>query len=425
MASKIDFSKFTFSAEQIRDINELVFDEILHAPDLNFIHTLHSGIVYDKEIGFIGEGGLVGIAKQGCDPDTQDWAISTRKVTWAPKGWEIFLEECASDLENTAAVYAMNTGNKMDDLTDTDYMAIVAQVLDGAVRDFFYRVLWLGDTDAANVVVEKVPTAAVSEQTGQTIVGTVYAGVTSSTEGAVKCALADKTVVYLAGSAASGAPAEGTTYYTKDTEHKITLVSGGSITPGVSTAYFTLLNGFFKQLRTAVTATGSLGVNIAANEEASFAAQDAAMDANAAYALLSAMYYKAPIEMRGSGKMRFLVTQSIADAYQQYLIGKGIESTFKNLVDGVPALKFLGVDVIPMPIWDKQIRAYEKSEYVYDRPHRAVLIEKENLAVGTPSNEAYEGFDIWYDKKSRKNYILAQDKIDGKLLNDKRFIYAE
>lgn len=53
MASIVNFSNFTFTAEQIRDINELVFDELLHAPELGFIHTLFSGIVYDKEIGFI------------------------------------------------------------------------------------------------------------------------------------------------------------------------------------------------------------------------------------------------------------------------------------------------------------------------------------------------------------------------------------
>ena len=41
--SIVDLSKFTFTAEQIRDINELVFDGVLHAPDLNYIHTLHPG----------------------------------------------------------------------------------------------------------------------------------------------------------------------------------------------------------------------------------------------------------------------------------------------------------------------------------------------------------------------------------------------
>ena len=68
---------------------------------------------------------------------------------------------------------------------------------------------------------ENLPTAAVSAQTaGQAISGTVYEGVTATTENAVKCALADKTIVYLAASAATGTAASGKTYYTKDTDNK-------------------------------------------------------------------------------------------------------------------------------------------------------------------------------------------------------------
>lgn len=68
---------------------------------------------------------------------------------------------------------------------------------------------------------ENLPTAAVSAQTaGSAIVGTVYEGVTSETAGAVKCAKADKTIVYLAGSAATGTASAEKTYYTKDTDNK-------------------------------------------------------------------------------------------------------------------------------------------------------------------------------------------------------------
>lgn len=351
MASIVSFSAFSFTAEQIRDINELVFDELLHAPDINFIHQMFSGIVYDKEIGFISGAGLVGQAGQGCNPTAQSWAISTRKVTWTPKEWEVFVSECAEDLKSTAAVYALNKGTRMDDLTDTDYMAIVVKVLADAVKDFMYRLIWFNDTNAANVS------------------------------------------------------------------------NSGIITNGVSVNYFNIIDGLFKQLETAVSG-GAPTVAISANAQTTKALQLAGMTDSAAFQLLSDMYYAAPVEMRGAGKMMFIVTQTIADAYQQYLIGKGIESTYKNLVEGIPALTFLGVPVIPMPFWDKNIQAYNDLGNTYYKPHRAVLIEKANLGVGTPSEEAYGEFDIWYDKTSRKNYILIKDKLDAKLLNDKRLVYG-
>ncbi len=354
MKSILDFSKFTFSAEQIRDINELVYEQVLHAPDLDYLHTMFPGIVYDKEIGFVTSSGLVGMKGQGCDPTPQDWNIASRKVLWQPKPWEIFIDECASDLENTAAVYSMKRGTAIDDLTDTDYMAIVVMVLTDAVRDFMYRLVWFNDTDSANA----------GDQ-------------------------------------------------------------GGIITSGVNVDYFNIIDGFFKQLGIAVTAHSELLVPIAANAKETKAGQMAAMDSEAAFELLKSMYYKAPIELRSSGNMRFLVTRSVADAYQQYLIGKGIESTYKNLVEGIDALTFLGVPVVPVHIWDKMIQSFNDLGTTWYKPHRALLIERENLAVGTPSQEAYGTMDIWYDKTSRKNYILLKDKLDAKLLDDRRLVYAQ
>lgn len=357
MAAKtiLDFSKFSFSAEQIRDINELVYEQILHAPDLNYIHTMFSGIVYDREIGFITSSGLVGKAGQGCNPTTQDWNINTRKVLWQPKTWEVFIDECASDIETTAAVYCQNQGTRMDDLTDTDYMAIIVSVLTDAVRDFMYRLVWFNDSDADN--------------------------------------------------------------YAENGD--------GIITPGVDVSYFNIIDGLFKQLQTAVTDAPKLLVTIAANTQATKVAQMAGMDADSAYKLMTSMYYSAPIELRSSGKMRFIVTQSVADAYQQYLTGKGIESEYKNLVDGISALYFLGVPVIPMPIWDRMIQSYNDLGATFYKPHRAVLAEQANLAVGTPSEEAYGTFDVWYDKTTRKNYVLLKDKLDAKLLDGKRIVYAQ
>ncbi len=354
MGKVIDLSKFTFTAEQVRDINELIFDDILHAPDLNFLHTIFEGIEYDKEIGFVTEGGPVGKKAQGCDPTAQDWNISTRKVVWEPKAWEVIIDQCAKDLESSMAVYCMNKGVRGNDLSDTDYMVIAANVLGQAIKDMLYRIVWFSDKDAKNVA------------------------------------------------------------------------DSGIITAGVDVDYFNIINaGFFKQLQTAVTSHPELLVAIEANTNATKKTQLDGMTADAAYDILSKMYYAAPIEMRGTGNMRFLVTQTIADGYQQYLTGKGIESTYKNLVDGVNSLKFLGVDVIPVPIWDKMIQSYNDLGDKYQAPHRAVLIEKANLGVGTPSNGALEDVDIFYDKKSRINRMEATDKIDAKLINDARFVFAQ
>lgn len=489
----INFSAFFFTAEQIRNINELVYEGIAKLPELSELHTMYDGIVYDKEIGFLTGGGLVGKAAQGCNPTPQDWSVGSRRVVWTPKSWEIFLDECASDLESTMVVYAMNRGTRVGDLTDTDYMAIVVEVLIDAIKEMFYRLIWFGDSHADNVDWNEYPKAAATEQTavptatvtqqteGEDIVGTVYTEVTEATDGAVKCALADGTVIYLSGDPATGKAAadttyyskntdnkitpiegtvymgvamttegavkcaladgtivylaaepstgvaqEGTTYYSMDTDNPVTINEGGNLTTGVDEDYFNILDGLFKQLRAIVALDANVKVTIAANSQTSKADQLAYLTPELAYTLLSDMWYKADIKLRQrKNECRFYVTQSIADKYEQYLVGKGIESTYSNLVDGVPALKFNGVPVIPMPMWDANIQSYFDLGNTYDAPHRALLTLKSVIAVGTPSAKAFDEVDVWYDKTSRKNYILCKDKLDAKILSDKMLIYAE
>lgn len=151
MASILDFTKFNFSVEEIRAVKELVFDEVLASPEIDLLHTVYPGIVYDKEIGFIGKGGLVGVAGQGCDPTPQGWNIGTRVVKWEPKSWEILIEQCATDLEATAGIYSMKTGVDRFDFTSTDYMNIIVEVLTQSVKEFIIRLVWFNDVDAKNV----------------------------------------------------------------------------------------------------------------------------------------------------------------------------------------------------------------------------------------------------------------------------------
>ena len=494
---ELDLSKFNFSAEQIRNINKLVYEGIERLPEISAIHNMWGGIVYDKEVGFITEGGLVGKKGQGCNPTAQDWNIGTRKVLWKPREWQIELAECAEDLKNTMVVYSLRTGTDIDDLEDTDYMIIVSEVLIGAVYKMLYRIIWMNDTDAENVDWETlpvaavasltaVPTAAATEQsTGEALVGTVYEVSTAANK--VKCALADGTVIYLSPTAATGTAVEGHTYYSKDTEHKITPIEGtvylgvargtlgatkctlsngtivylaadaatgvaqegkiyysktgatqevnggGIITEDVDTEYFDIIDGLFKQLRGYVAEDNKRGYVISANAKTSKEAQMSNMTPDAAYGILSGMWYKAPIKLRNlkadtnqDNRPKFLVTQTIADAYEQYLTGKGIAPTYVNLVEGVQVLAFLGIPVVPMPIWDEMIQSFNDLGSTYFKPHRAVLTNKPVLAVGSPTQgQLFGELKIWYNVDEEKTKMRMKDKIDAEIANPDLFIYAE
>ena len=151
MSAIVDFSNFSFTAEQIRALKDLLYDDVVKSPEIAQIHTIYPNIVFDKEVGFIGTGGLVGVAYQGCDPTAQGFNIGTHKIVWEPKAWEIYLEECRDKIENTAAVYSLKNGVAANDFSESDYVNIIRTVLAQSIKEFLVRVIWFGDKDAANV----------------------------------------------------------------------------------------------------------------------------------------------------------------------------------------------------------------------------------------------------------------------------------
>jgi hypothetical protein len=350
MAATIDLANFTFTAEQIRDINELLFDEVVQAPEITLITTLYPGIVFNKEIGFIGEGGLVGVARQNCNPQPQQWRIGTRKVVWTPKDWEILLAECWDTLESNCAVYALHTGVDVADFTTTDYYAIVVQLLSTAIKKFIIRLVWFNDLDAENVD------------------------------------------------------------------------DGGIITDGEDVNYFNIIDGLWKQLLAQVAAKSEQRVVITENAGVSYAAQELSPDKAKQY--LQALKYKAPMKLRNKQGAFIACTQSVYDAWEQYNQGKELESMYANLLDGTKVLKAFGVPLIPMPIWDEIIAAYENTGTKLHNPHRALFVIKEALAVGVDGEDSFEKMRVWYNQDTREVKTELMGKADAKLLDPALFQLA-
>ena len=354
MAKVLNFDNFSFTAEQIREVKTLLWDEVLEAPEISLIHTIYDNIVYDKEIGFIGKGGMVGKAQQGnTTPVAQAYAIATRKITWTPKGWEILIHQHRSDIEATAAVYSMKTGSSYSDFTSSDYMAIVLEALALSVKEFIIRLVWFNDT-AADVI-----------------------------------------------------------------------ANGGTLTAGTDKTFFNLIDGFWKQMLTQVTANAAQKVAITENAGATYLLQ-ALVPANVV-GYLQKTVFNADINIRKMGNQFILCTQSVYDAYIQSLQATGagmVESMYTNLVAGMKTVTYNGLPLIPIPIWDVIIKAYYNNGTKLVNPHRIVYISKDILAVGVDSEKSFGDLDVWYDKDTRLVKIEAQGKADAKLLNPALFQLA-
>ena len=342
----IDWTTFTFTAEQIRSIKELTFDEVVNAPDMQAMHTMMGGIIYDKEVGFIIPDGLVGIKHQGCDPTPQSLTIAGRKITWQPKEWEVFVASCASEFENTMVTYARKTGTAIDDLTGTDYETIMVAILAKLVKSMIMRLVWFGDVDAA---------------------------------------------------------------------------TAGQLFVTANSVHFDLIDGLFKQMETQITANPSQKVTIAENTAATYALQE--LDPANVGGYISDLVMKADVTLRGEGG-RIYCTQTFADAYFLYLTSKGVTPAYVDSIEGIEVLKYNNVEIMPVPFWDEQIKAYYNDGVRLINPHRAVFTNKDYLLVGYGGSDVESSLDVWYDRDSRKTKFESKGKLDAKLSNPEKFQLA-
>lgn len=147
----IDLSNFNFSGHQVQSVKELVWELMAESEGALAHVTTFDNIKVDTEVGFIGKGGLVGRAAQGCDPTPQDYNVGTRKIKWEPADWEILLHQCYTDIKSTIAAFDLKNGLKKPDLTNTDYEDVVVTSLHASIEEFLWRFIWFMDKDAANV----------------------------------------------------------------------------------------------------------------------------------------------------------------------------------------------------------------------------------------------------------------------------------
>lgn len=200
-----------------------------------------------------------------------------------------------------------------------------------------------------------------------------------------------------------------------------TVANGGVLTNGTDKGYFDTFDGLFKQIFTEVSPAN---VSIAKNGGVSYAAQELA--SGEAIAILKEMYNKADSRLLALADKKFYVTRTIWDGYLNDLEdiqNSGAGNTMIN-EDGQMTLRYRGVEVVNMEIWDRVITAYEDNGTTYNLPHRAVLSTPDNLRVGTLSDGDFGTVDAFYDRKDRTNYVDGVYSIDAKFLETYKAVVA-
>ena len=149
----IDVTDLTFNGEEIKAVSEAVFESAFSKPELTKFHSVVNGIVAKKQIAILGRlSGLVGKGTGSCDPSSATNAIVNTEKFWNPAVVSDRFESCWSDLKETFFLYGTKKGIEKYDLTGTDFLNFVEELVTDAIQEAIYRIAWFGDTTAENVV---------------------------------------------------------------------------------------------------------------------------------------------------------------------------------------------------------------------------------------------------------------------------------
>lgn len=197
---------------------------------------------------------------------------------------------------------------------------------------------------------------------------------------------------------------------------------GGIIVDDADLDFFNVVDGVFKQIEELIADGNSeiTNLRIEANYEASREAQ-MDYDWSAVTTLRKALLSPKPLLKKQKDTVVY-VSGFFMNKLKLELLERPeyTSEQFALNVLGFNTVNFLGYEITEMLEWDEAIETFLKGAddpaAAYDRPFRVLVTTKSNLVVGVPSEETFLQMNAWYERKDRKMYMEAMDKLDVLLM---------
>lgn len=205
--------------------------------------------------------------------------------------------------------------------------------------------------------------------------------------------------------------------------------AAGLITAG-NNVFYNHIDGLWAQIFDGVTATdiAHTTVKVAALNALTTTSAQTTLAAGDSVAVFEDMWAKADSRLRGDSAAMLLVSRELFENYRQYLQGKGENFSIEYTMEGLPSLKWNGIQVINMEnVWDLRLRADfvdNTTNNAYWLPNRAVLTVPGNIPIGTLNEADMSEMDVWYEKKERQMYSAYGFTLDAKVLEHYMIVAA-
>lgn len=192
--------------------------------------------------------------------------------------------------------------------------------------------------------------------------------------------------------------------------------SGGYLTAGTTKTYFNMLSGMWKQIFTDQAGSAlSHRYTIDENSEGDKATQ-LALASDRALKVFRDLYSNIDTRAFKFADLKFQVTKSLFDNWQDFLEDKSLAFTLNQAEKGSNSWSYRGIPIVVRDDWDRTIVAYHNLGTTYYLPHRAILSPLSNIPIGTSDEESMTKLDSFYWKKDKAHYIDVAYKIDQKNL---------
>lgn len=204
------------------------------------------------------------------------------------------------------------------------------------------------------------------------------------------------------------------------------VAAAGAGTVGLVSAanvkFYDYLDGLWKQIFAAVTATTVERVTITENAVTASKAAQLALASGAAVAYFKSVYEAADVRLRSNPDAKMMVSRELFDNYLDYLEDKGVAYDIDIMQNGLKSLKYRGIDVVNMEtVWGLDSRedfVNNTTDNVYYLPHRIVFTDRFNIPIGTLNENDFSELSQWYNEDERKNKTAYGFTEDAKVLEE-------
>ena len=148
----ITASDLTWNGDEIRELSEALFISGFSKPAIAEFHSVAEGIVAKKQIAILGRlNGLLGKGSNACDETDATNSITNTEKFWDPETISDRIPFCWNELKETFFVWGLKKGIEKGDLTSTDLLIYLEEVVQDSIVEAIYRLAYFGDKDSADV----------------------------------------------------------------------------------------------------------------------------------------------------------------------------------------------------------------------------------------------------------------------------------